>query len=391
MDRLLAIAQTGLASLLLHPLRSLVTTAAVTVLLTPYLAGLAISQGVQSEAEASIRFGADLYVTGEKFGRNAPIPLAAVDAIRQAEGVTKVVPRIIGSITLGKENEPTVIVGLPVEEFPADVRCIAGRLPRPGRPNEFVIGTELARRLKMEVGSRIPPFYHNDRGVFISVIVGIFEADAPLWQARMILTPFETAADLFNESGRATDLLVSCRPGYGDEVRWAILNAGTMGGVRPKVTSRADLEALLPRDILHREGIFNLHFVLAFVVGILVVLVTSGVGLAERRREIGILKATGWQTDELLLRGLVESFLLSLAGASLALVIAGVWVKGFNGYGIAGLFLTGADLSPAFAVPNRFAPVPALLAFVLSFAIVMSGTLYSTWRAATATPLEAMR
>jgi ABC-type antimicrobial peptide transport system permease subunit len=121
------------------------------------------------------------------------------------------------------------------------------------------------------------------------------------------------------------------------------------------------------------------------------VLVTSGVGLAERRREIGILKATGWQTDELLLRGLGESFLLSLAGASLALLLAGVWLKIFNGYGIAGLFLAGADLAPAFAVPSRFAPVPALLAFVLSFAVVMSGTLYSTWRSATATPLEAMR
>jgi ABC-type antimicrobial peptide transport system permease subunit len=62
-----------------------------------------------------------------------------------------------------------------------------------------------------------------------------------------------------------------------------------------------------------------------------------------------------------------------------------------NGYWIAGLFLAGADVSPAFAVPSRLAPVPALLAFVLSFAIVMTGTLYSTWRAATATPLEAMR
>src|SRR5262249_41024757 len=126
-------------------------------------------------------------------------------------------------------------------------------------------------------------------------------------------------------------------------------------------------------------------------VGILVILVTSGVGLAERRREIGILKATGWQTDEVLLRGLVESFLLSLAGASLALVLAGAWVQGFHGHGLAGLFLEGSSFSPAFMVPSRFAPVPALLAFVLSFAVVMSGTLYSTWRAATASPAEAMR
>jgi ABC-type antimicrobial peptide transport system permease subunit len=163
------------------------------------------------------------------------------------------------------------------------------------------------------------------------------------------------------------------------------------GHIRAKVIAREDLAALLPRDLLHREGIFNLHFVLAFVMGILIVLVTSGVGITERRREVGILKATGWHTDEVLLRGLVESFLLGLTAASLALVVAWVWLRAFNGYGIASLFLTGADLAPGFVVPYRLTPVPALLAFVLAFALVMTGTLYSTWRAATAAPREAMR
>ena len=65
------------------------------------------------------------------------------------------------------------------------------------------------------------------------------------------------------------------------------LDAALGGGVgRPEVTSSEELLALLPRGVRHREGIFNLLFVLAFVVAILVLLVTSGLGLAERRREI---------------------------------------------------------------------------------------------------------
>jgi ABC-type antimicrobial peptide transport system permease subunit len=43
------------------------------------------------------------------------------------------------------------------------------------------------------------------------------------------------------------------------------------------------------------------------------------------------------------------------------------------------------------AVPFRLTPVPALLAFVVAFVIVLSGTLYSSWRAATAAPREAIR
>ena len=118
MSRLLAIAYTGLESLVLHPLRAAVCIAAVVALLTPYLACLAISQGIEAEAKTSIQIGADLYVQGQVFGRGTAIPLAVADEIRRMEGVTRVVPRIVGSLTLGVDEEEVVLVGVPAEEFP---------------------------------------------------------------------------------------------------------------------------------------------------------------------------------------------------------------------------------------------------------------------------------
>ena len=164
-----------------------------------------------------------------------------------------------------------------------------------------------------------------------------------------------------------------------------------MERIVPSVTSRDELKSMLPAGLGHREGVFNLHFVLAFVVGILVILVTSGFGLPERRREIGILKATGWQTDEILLRGLVESFLLGVAGAAGAILLAYAWLEWLNGYWIAGIFLAGVDSNPGFPVPYVLAPVPILLAGLLACVLVMSGTAYSSWRAAVTPPAEAMR
>jgi hypothetical protein len=49
----------------------LVTTACLVAVLLPYLVGLDLSRGVQDDAEAAVRFGADLYVSGEQFGRPA--------------------------------------------------------------------------------------------------------------------------------------------------------------------------------------------------------------------------------------------------------------------------------------------------------------------------------
>jgi ABC-type lipoprotein release transport system permease subunit len=304
--------------------------------------------------------------------------------------VTEVVPRIVGEVLLGKERLHAVLVGIPPERLPAWSACIDGELPRGGGgPNQLVIGTALARRLNLKVGSMLLPFYHAERGERLSRIVGVFRPDAPLWQANLVLTTFDTAAHLFDQTGLATDLLVWCRPGSQAEVSRRIEQGQLLGEAR--VTAREDLRALLPRGLLHREGIFNLHFVLAFVAGILVLLVTSGVGLAERRREIGILKATGWQTDQVLLRGAVEGICLSLAGACTALLLAWLWLRLFNGWGVAGFFLAGSGAAPDFQVPFRLTPVPALLALVLSLVIVLSGTLASLWRAATVAPREAMR
>jgi ABC-type lipoprotein release transport system permease subunit len=395
MHPFLEIAHTGLVAVRLHPLRSLATIGALVVVLVPYLAGLGLSQGIEAEAELSIRCGADLYVTGSQFGRDVPVPLEAAAQIRNIEGVVEVTPRIVGAIVLGRQN--ALLVGLPAEHFPTAIRCVEGRLPRKASRNELVVGTGLARRLHLQVGSLIPPFYRSDAPDRVSEVVGLFRSDVTLWQSNLLLTTFDTAATIFNQRDRATDLLVTCRPGYEDKVRTRIMRNILLGpaearsAVRPRVTARQDLQALLPAGLLHREGIFNLLFVLAFVVALLVVLVTSGFGLSERRREIGILKATGWQTDEVLLRSGVESLVLSLVGASVSLLLAYAWLKGLNGYGIASVFLAGVDAAPTFAVPFRLAPVAALLAFVISLGVILTGTLYSTWRAATTAPREALR
>ena len=42
--------------------------------LLPYITGIAISQGIQTQADVAIRSGADLYVSGRQFGLDVPLP-----------------------------------------------------------------------------------------------------------------------------------------------------------------------------------------------------------------------------------------------------------------------------------------------------------------------------
>jgi ABC-type lipoprotein release transport system permease subunit len=410
MPALLAVAYTGLIAVLQYPLRSVTTIACLVAVLFPYLAGMGLSQGLQEQAEDAVRYGADLYVTAEQLGRAVPLPTGLAADLREIDGVTAVIPRIVAGFVPRGSDENAVLVGLPPAHFPAAVTCVEGRLPASGKaPYELVLGTELARRLRVRVGDVLLPISASTRGEKLSKVVGIFKSDVPVWESNLILTSFDAAAAICDQQGVATELLVYCRPGYHDSVRKEILRdhderalaekvsvrpfpaPGARSGLALKVTGRESLQALVAAGILHRRGLFNLHFLLAFAVGILTILVTSGVGTSERRREVGLLKATGWQTDEVLLRGMVESLVLSLTAASLALILAFVWLRLLNGYWLASLFLAGGDVRPGFPVPFRLAPVPALLAFLIALALVMCGTLYSTWRAAVVPPREVMR
>jgi ABC-type lipoprotein release transport system permease subunit len=365
MRSFLDIAFTGLTTLFLHPLRSAVSFTALVAVLLPYLVGLALVQGLEVEAEASARAGADLYVSGSRFGRRAPLPLAVVLAVQRIEGVTEVRPRIVGDIVLGKDHIHAVLMGMSSQSLPLWSDGVEGELPRPGQLVELVLGPALAQRLGLKVGDVLPPFYTNRRGDRLSRVVGVFKRDAPLWQANLILTTFDAASYVFDQEGMATEILVWCRPGSQALVSRSLEQLPlqeTPGGegVQARVTAREELFAVLPRGLRQREGVFNLFFIPAFAVGILVLLVTSGVGLPERRREIGILKATGWQTDEIL-------------------------------FGITSLFVDDPEAAVGVSLPFRMTPVPALLGFALALALALSGTLFSSWRAAITPPRVAMR
>jgi hypothetical protein len=397
MRRILGLARTGVSSVLLHPLRSAATVACTVAALAPWLAGAGVARGLLDQADLSLRLGADLYLSGQRFGRPAPVPLGVADAVRSIPGVRDVTARIVGEIPLGRERVLAVVVGLPRERLPAEARCVRGRLFEGGASREVVVGAELARRLALEPGSRIPPFYRNAAGERIVKVSGVFESGLPIWESNLLFCSFETASEIFDQSGLATEILVECEPGYRRAVEEELLRSPDLpgrdggGALSLSVRSRADLEALLPAALRHMEGVFNLHFLLAFAVGIPLLMVVSGVGLAERRAEAALLKAMGWTTDQVMFRAFVESLLLSLLGASVAILVAWGWLDLLHGRGVAGIFLPGAEAAPAFPVPFRLRGANALAAFTLSLSVVGVGSLAATWRASAAPPALALR
>lgn len=388
------IVRAGVVAVLLRPLASAATVAALAAMTMPIVAGVGLSRGVADQARAAIDAGADLYVSGERFGRPAPVPVATADTLRALPGVQSVEPRISGAVTLG--DEPAVLVGVPPERLPREVASIDGRICAPGDVPELVLGSELAARLGLAPGDEVPPFYRNERGEKVSRVVGVFRSDLPAWQAHVVLATWDTAERVFAEEGTATALLVRCEAAYREPLRRQIARIASVGApggraLRPRVVSRDDLTALLARRSNEREGALAAVSLLAFAVGIPLLLATTGLGLSERRRETGLLKALGWRTDEVVLRGFAESLVLAALGTGAALAGVWVWVRLLGAAAIGPAFLPDADLVPGFDVPFRLVPEASVLAAAAAVVLASAGTLWASWRAASAPPSEAMR
>ena len=388
------IAWTGVVAVLIYRRRSAAVLVCLLAVLVPYITAIAISQGVERDAMLSIEYGADLYVSVGRFGQQAPAPVEAIDGLTRIEGVESVTPRIVGAVQVGRESLDAVLVGVPASRLPESTELVDGRWFRDAESPELVLGWRLARRLGLKPGDRIPPLMRSSRGERTPLIVGVFRSSVALWDADLILTSWQAAAAMYDEPGMATELLVECREGYSEAVRREILRRGLSAeraSLRAMVTTRDQLRASLPSELSHREGVFNLHFLLAVAVGSLAITVTSGLGLSQRRREIGVLKATGWQTDEVLMRAAFECLVLSLLGAGLAVLIAVTWLSWFDGRWIAGVYLVGDGGAFDWPPPYAITPLPSLLSVVLALVMTSTGSLYSTWRAAVAPPWLALK
>ncbi|HHT9126908.1 MAG TPA: ABC transporter permease [Candidatus Brocadiia bacterium] len=363
--------------------KTIVVVLCLVAILFPFITAIAISEGVWSHSLISVEKGGDLYLTLDEFGKNAPIPAQYFEKIKNIYGVTRAVPRIIGRGFL--QNKLAVIVGINKEDTPDFFHSITGRLFSAGK-EEVVIGKGLADYFKLNIGDKFS-MQTQKRKTF--TVVGIFSAKSGIWSSNLILMSLEVAGELFNAKGMFSDIQLFTLPGHNSEIARDILEI--LKDKPYRLQDKQIVRNYFNRGFALKGGIFTVLYLLAFALGIPAVLVASGFGLTERRREVGILKATGWQTTEILELISFEQLLISLIGAVLALLLSFLWMKVFNGAIISQFFIAEIGMLPKFTVPAKFLPLPTVIAFFLSFIITMVGCFYTTWRAATVPPVDSMR
>lgn len=386
-SRLLNLLFAAAGNLIRNLSRSIVILLCLVAALFPFFTGVSISEGIKFQSKITVEEGADFYVAGDAAGRNVPLPLSQAKRFQSLARVSKVVPRIVGRAYL--REKIVTVVGIPSQALPPSVLLAEGQVFR--ERGEVIVGSTLSRYfgLKEGVGFSLP----SNKWKRLRV-VGIFSSYSTIWSSNLLFMSFEDASEVFKMQGMATDFLIYAEPGYRDvvDVLFQIEKKANGPGHPPlRVQSKELVWQYFQRGFDARAGIFTVFFIVVFSLAIPAILIASGFGWSDRRKEIGVFKVTGWQTWDVMQMVAWENLLLSLTGSILTLLLSFIWIKAFNGFFISQFFIAESGFLPDFPVPSRFLVSTVFLCFSLSLLLTMTGSLYVTWRTATIPPAEAMR
>jgi hypothetical protein len=331
------------------------------------------TRSIKTEASIVLRHAPEILVQRLVAGRHDLVPAGYVDTLKQIRGVQAVAGRLWGyyyDSTTGANY--TLIV-------PSD---------RPPAPGSVGIGHGVARHL-LEMENGTIPFKAHDGNYMFLRIREIFSAESELVAADLVLMAEEDFRKLFGISNEYyTDLSLKVR------------NAKEIPTIAAKITQ------LLPdtRPILRDEILRTYDAVFDWRGGMIIVILTAAIlafiilawdkatGLsAEDRREMGILKAIGWETSDVLLMKFWEGVAVSLTAFLAGVILAYVHVFFASSTLFEPALKGWSVLYPEFKLTPFVGVYEVANLFFLTVVPYTVATIVPSWRAAIIDPDSVMR
>jgi putative ABC transport system permease protein len=237
-----------------------------------------------------------------------------------------------------------------------------------------LLGEDLAHALEKKVGDKLPLF---DDGEY--TVVGIVKSSIPYESSSMWVALRDLQRFMAREGQVTGYSIVVDNPDDPAEVERIRAEIAALG---PNIEAKTAADSVTSTtEIRFIRATAWITSALAIIIGAVGILNTMIMSVAERTREIGILRAIGWRKRRIVRMIMVESLLLSLCGGTLGTAVA-VTVTPMLGKHPAVAGLINANITN-----------PSVIGFGIGMALVVGllGALYPAYRGAQLTPTEALR
>lgn len=354
-----------------------------------------MKEGLVQEGELSLKYAPDLTVQGMFAGRQSLINTSHIYYIQKTLGVKAVEERIWGYGNLG--NTLLVIVGIdldnPIVDPASTYPLVSGSFLDSQKNNSVVIGKAVADLTGAEVGSLLAILTESNQ-VRQYEVRGVFSAESSIYNADMILMSEDDARLFFGiPEGKVTDLLV-----YTKDVNEAYY-VTQLNFVAREISELPNVR-VLTKDILlkaqettygARSGFFSVTWFTVLVSAAIVAFNQTVVVGHESKFEVGLLKALGFSTSDIIQVRFIESVILGVLAGSIG-IASGIFFDTVLGAPVFRDFLLGwAVLYPAFSVPVHISLQTVLITYAITIVPLLFATVIPSWLNATVDPDLAMR
>ena len=362
-----------LSSLLRRRRKNLALALVYTLIVFLLASVMFASFAIRREASLLLEDAPEMTVQRLLAGRHSPVPLAYIESIRDIPGVAGVHGR-----RWGYYFDP--VVG-------ANYTLI---VPESGEPERGTvrIGAGVARVRSLGPGDLIEFRTHRGEVAEFAIRAVLPPGTELVTSDLVVLSAEDFRAINGADADLATDLAVRVR------------NPRELSTIAVKIMERLpDTRIILREEILRTyDGIFSwrggiLIFILAGAVLAFIILAwDKSTGLSpEERREIGILKATGWETSDVLLMKFWEGAAVSLSSFFIGVLLAYVHVFFLSAALFAPVLKGWAVLMPRIRLVPSLDAAQLVALFFLTVVPYSVATIIPAWRASIVDPDSVMR
>jgi ABC-type lipoprotein release transport system permease subunit len=373
-----------LSSLLRRKYKNLAIIAVFSFVIAVLSSILFLTHSFKVEAVNVLQDAPELIVQKISAGRHDLIPTDHIEKIRNIFGVGRVIPRYWGYYYDRMTDSNYTLMG--VDKNIQVLKLLDGRMP--SEKGECAIGKGISDVRYTGIGGKI--YLINSKGNVISLkVVGVFNSDSNILTNDLILLSNDYVRTFFGmPSGRATDIVVEVNNEF--EVPYVI---SKIKELLPDTRPIMKNEIIRTYDTVFswRSGMILTMFLGAFI-AFCILAWDKATGLsAEERQEIGILKAVGWETSDILELKFWEGIVISLTSFITGLILAYIHIY-FLGASVFAPALKGwSVLFPQFQlIPyiNLYQVFTILFLTVIPYVV---STVIPSWKAAITDPDVVMR
>ncbi|HTF58708.1 MAG TPA: FtsX-like permease family protein, partial [Actinomycetes bacterium] len=349
-----------------------------------------VTQGIDVAVRSKETFGG--FDTGEV---RDPMPASLLERVRAVDGVRVAEGSVTGYAQLvGKDGKAVTTAGAPSlgVSFNQDSAFTAGSTVRSGRlptgPDDVAIDAKTAEDTGYKVGDRVKVLFQGPARTFtISGVIGFGQADN-LGGARLAGFDLATAQKVMNREGRFDEIDAAAEPGVTpeqlrDRVRAAVDS-------RYEVLTGQELAEDTAASINDTIGRFLSTALLAFafvalLVGGFLIFNTFTIIVAQRTRELALLRCLGASRRQVMNSVLIESVIVAVV-ASLVGLGAGVLIASGLKALLSGFL--GADI-PTTGI--QFRPRTVIVSLVVGLVVTVLAALIPALKATRVPPVAALQ